>query len=108
MTINEYLKNHDANEGAEEEMTETRCPICGSDECEVYALRDHKIVGCDCCLCRVLTGEIEWLHEIGCPECSTENVFELYLRHENGRITEIVGCDRCIREVERWRWEAKV
>ena len=58
MTRDEYLLNHDANEGAEDETTVTRCPICGNDECEVYAIRDHKVV----------------------------------------------GCDRCVREVERWEW----
>lgn len=106
MTIDEYLDNHDAHEGAEEETTETRCPVCGSDESEVYAVRDGEIVGCDCCLFHIRTVDIEWLAEIACQHCDTLKVDGIYLRHENGNITEVVGCDHCIREVEKWRWEA--
>lgn len=103
MTLNEYLENHDEREGAEEETTVTRCPSCGNDECEAYAIRDGEIVGCDCCLCRVECGAIDWLN-IPCPECGTERPDGYYLRHKDGAVTEIAGCDRCVREVERWEW----
>ena len=55
MTREEYLENHDAHEGAEEPVGVTRCPVCGSDEAEVYAVRDGEIVGCDRCI-RIQTG----------------------------------------------------
>ena len=106
MTRDEYLENHDAHEGAEEPISVTRCPICGSDECEVFAIRDYKVVGCDCCTAKVVAYQLD-IGAVGCACCNAEDVEEIYFRHENGKITEIVGCDRCIREVERWRWEAQ-
>lgn len=108
MTLNEYLENHDEREGAEEETTVTRCPSCGNDECEVYAIRDGEIVGCDNCLVRVNTDDLDLgKFKVACAHCGANDIDEIYFRHKDGAVTEIVGCDNCIREVERWRWEAK-
>ena len=60
MTIDEYKENHDIHEGAEEPCGVDRCPVCGSDECEVYALRDGEIVGCDEKEAKRLLNEGEW------------------------------------------------
>lgn len=93
MTRDEYLDNHDAHEGAEEPVGVTRCPICGSDEFTVIYVQDGEAIGCDACLDA----------KVRCPHCGSEAWDTLIWFGD-----EIVGCDRCIREVERWRWEAKV
>lgn len=106
MTIDEYKENHDIREGAEETCGVTRCPECGSDECEVYALRNGEIVGCDCCLVRVQTDDLDLgKFNVTCAHCGAEDVDEIYFRHKYGAVTEVVGCDHCIREVARWEYD---
>ena len=104
MTIDEYKENHDIHEGAEEPCGVDRCPVCGSDECEVYALRDGEIVGCDQCLVRVDASDLGF-QTAKCAHCGAKGIEEIYFRHKDGAVTEIVGCDRCIREVARWEYE---
>jgi formate dehydrogenase maturation protein FdhE len=108
MTLDKYLENHDVYEGAEDTFVSgvKRCPICGSDECEAYAIRDGEIVGCDNCLFKVWTYVLD-IGTVNCANCAEKDVEYLYFRHKDGAITEIVGCDKCIREVLKWRWEAK-
>lgn len=89
MTREDYLDNHDVREGAEEETTVTRCPICGSDEFTVVYTRDGEPIGCDMCL------DVR----IRCPHCGSEAWDTLIWR--GGKP---IGCDRCVREVERWEW----
>ena len=105
MTREEYLENHDINEGAEEPTSVTRCPACGSDDCEAYAVRDGEIVGCDNCLCYVET--LSLYSGLVCPSCNTKEPDGIYLRREHGKITEVVGCSCCVREVSVLEWRGK-
>lgn len=89
MTREEYLENHDAHEGAEEEIRDPRCPICGSDEHTVIYKQDGEPIGCDACL------DVR----IRCPHCGSEAWDKLIWRGGTP-----IGCDRCVREIERWEW----
>lgn len=90
MTREEYLENHNAHEGAEEETTSVaRCPICGSDEFTVIYVQDGEPIGCDACL------DVR----IRCPHCGSEAWDKLIWRGGTP-----IGCDRCVREIERWEW----
>lgn len=86
MTREEYLENHDANEGAEEPTSVTRCPICGSDEWEGICRwkKTREIVGCNCCLNFVRSYDLDVTFVV-----------------KNG---EIIGDDGAIEELNRWEW----
>ena len=91
MTLDEYLENHDAHEGAEGTFVSgaKRCPICGSDEYTVIYTQDNEPIGCDACLDT----------QIRCPHCGSEAWDTLIWKGDTP-----IGCDRCVREIERWEW----
>lgn len=79
------------------------CPICAGEEIgSVYVNEDENVIGCEDCITKQSTEDIQAFDEnMTCPVCGRKEA-EFAFTDRDGNL---LGCDQCISERDAWSKE---